>query len=517
MNECNLRKRLFTVWLVLGVLFMSGLTFELSLTPKQKQLFRMIERSSYTWIGYGGARGGAKSHAVRDLAVYFGLKYGIQSLIFRRYHPDLLKNHWYPLLKQYPSLKPYANKSEMVIFHPQTGETMIKMDYANREDEIEKVGQGTEYQLVFVDEATQSTQTIIEYLSTCCRDPHSLLPTAPKMILTMNPGGVGHGHVKRLFVDKIYHGNEDPAEYAFIQASVWDNVFWSLPQLHEQGFTIDDYYQKWTEEQRMDFTIVHSNYAKRLAGLPEELMKAYLFGDWDVFGGLFFSGFGKNLEIEPFEIPKEWGLIGSLDPGWSSPCSFGVHAIDFEGNLYRLFTYYEAGRSPQENAQGINSVLDSFSPLQGRRPGTIVSGHDAFAKKDRYAIMAHQLTFSDIFQEEGLYLNRATLDRKNGWFAWKQAMRHDQWHCFAGYNQPLFDEASAILGDKKDPDDIQGKGNDSDVVDHALDECRYGVIAVWKPKKKPKAQEEAVFKLPKAKKSKADRRRIETDHRNFWD
>jgi len=31
--------------------------------PKQDQLLDLVEQSSATWIGFGGARGGSKSHA----------------------------------------------------------------------------------------------------------------------------------------------------------------------------------------------------------------------------------------------------------------------------------------------------------------------------------------------------------------------------------------------------------------------------------------------------------------------
>ena len=225
------------------------MSINLALQPKQRLLKDIIEYDNqYETIGFGGARGGAKSYAIRGLAVYFGLKYHIQSLIFRRYSDDLLKNHVYPMLSLYPELRPYFNKTEKTLYHPDTGSPIIKFDYADREDEIEKVGQGTEYPLVFIDEATQSTQGMIEYLTTCNRDSKGLLPSAAKTILTMNPGGVGHAYVKRVMVDRIYQGNEEPSTYFFIQASVWDNIFWSLPELRKRNITVDDYYRKWTDE-----------------------------------------------------------------------------------------------------------------------------------------------------------------------------------------------------------------------------------------------------------------------------
>jgi len=488
----------------------------ISLQPKQKTLKNAIEFGNFEWIGYGGARGGAKSHAVRSLAIFFGWKYKIQSLIFRRYRDDLLKNHVYPLLRAYPSLRDYFNKTELTFYHPETRSPILKFDYTEREEDIEKVGQGTEYQLVFIDEATQSTQGMIEYLSTCCRDPYGLFPSPAKVICTMNPGGVGHAYIKRVFVDRIFHDYEKPESYYFIQAHVWDNIFWALGALKRDGFTAEDYYG-WPEEKRIEYTLgADAPYVRRLKALPYDLMMANLYGDWEIFGGSFFPDFSRKLEIEPFEIPVDWKLVSSIDPGWSSPCSYGVHAMDYERNFYRLFTYYEAGRSPGENAEAIFQQHNNFTPLQGRKPSQVISGHDAFAKKDRYAILAHELTFADILKsvwDEHKWfpsIQRGSTDRKQRWFAWKQLQRDGQWMYFKDYNTPLVTEATAVLQDKNDPDDIQGKGRDPEVSDHALDECGMGILSQWIPRKAEEVPEvNREFRPPQRGPKPRDRR-------EFW-
>jgi predicted dehydrogenase len=40
---------------------------------------------------------------------------------------------------------------------------------------------------------------------------------------TTNPGGVGHEYIKRIFIDRNYKETENPDDYVFIQASVYDN------------------------------------------------------------------------------------------------------------------------------------------------------------------------------------------------------------------------------------------------------------------------------------------------------
>jgi len=462
---------------------------QFALQPKQESLYTIIEQSNFQWIGYGGARGGAKSHAIRGLAVAFGYKYSIQSLVFRRYRDDLLKNHVYPLLRAYPGLKQYFNKSELVLYSKK-GNPLIKFDYAERDEDIEKVAQGTEYQIIFVDEATQSTEYMIKYLSTANRDSESRFPSRSKMVLTMNPGGQGHAFIKRVFIDKMYQGNELASDYCFIQAHVWDNVMWSLRALKEQGISVDEYYYKWSEDQRKDFTIKYSDYAKNLSGLPEDLKLAYLYGDWNVFGGMFFKHLNLNKQvIEPFIIPFDWELIGSIDPGFSSPCSFGLTAKDFSGNYYRIYTYYEAGKSPVEHAANIADLLNSpasdiYRLTNGRSAKgiRIVSGTDAFAKKDRFAIISNEKTFSDVFNSYGLYLEPATTDRIQGWWNWK-GLIPNRYFVFDKYNRPLINEMTAVVSEPKYPEDIKGRGNDAEISDHALDEQRYGLMAIREPER----------------------------------
>lgn len=45
----------------------------------------------------------------------------------------------------------------------------------------------------------------------------------PRMYYTCNPGNVGHGWVKRLFIDRRMEDGERAEDYAFIPASIYDN------------------------------------------------------------------------------------------------------------------------------------------------------------------------------------------------------------------------------------------------------------------------------------------------------
>jgi phage terminase large subunit len=109
-------------------------------------------------------------------------------------------------------------------------------------------------------------------------------------------GGVGHAWVKRLFVDKEYHRypndperDEHPENYTFIFATVEDN--------------------KWLLESS-------PLYLKNLANMPEDLRRAYRYGDWDAIGGNYFPEFrDKRHTTRPFKIPQHWPRYRSFDYG----------------------------------------------------------------------------------------------------------------------------------------------------------------------------------------------------------
>jgi len=449
----------------------------INLQPKQIELYNVVKNDNHSIIGYGGSAGGAKSHGIRDVSIILsgeipGLKVGI----FRRKSKELNSNHLIPLFSKYPELREYFNKTERMLYYPNG--SITRFGSADNEDDIYDY-QGDEYDIIFIDEATHFTKIMIEFLMT--RNRSTVIDFRAKTILTMNPGNVGHMYVKRIFIDKKYEDNEEAEDYYFIPAKIHDNVIWCEKQLKADGFTAQDYYEKWNEEQRKTYCYLHSEYAKRLKKLPKELQLAYLEGDWDVFGGQFFKTFDqKKQEIEPFEIPNDWELIGSLDPGYSSPCSFGLTARDFVGNIYRIATYYESERPPQDHADGINAFIANCKWTNGRKPSLIVADPSAFAKKDRYAISNNEMTFADVFQGNGLFLTKGLNDRVQGWWAVK-SLFPDNYFIFKNMNNDLVNQIKAVITDGKKVEDIQGGGNDPNIEDHSIDEMRYSIFTIFKP------------------------------------
>lgn len=310
---------------------MSSFTFP---PPNEKQALFLTDTHKY--IGFGGARGGGKSWAVRVKAVLLCLNYpGIKVMIIRRTYPELQENHIIPLCEMLhchaedktQRVASYNDAKKHITF---PNGSRILFRYCDNEKDADRF-QGTEVDVLFVDEATHQSEGKMDKLSACVRGVNGF----PKRIYyTCNPGGVGHAWVKRLFVDRQYKPGENPDDYSFIRSLVRDNL--ALMQSDPE-------------------------YVRKLEALPPKLRKAWLDGDWDIYEGQFFEEFADRPEhyidrqwthvIEPFEIPDGWRIYRSFDWGYAKPFSCAWWAVDYDGVVYRILELYGCTDTPNEGVK----------------------------------------------------------------------------------------------------------------------------------------------------------------------
>ena len=183
------------------------------LNPKQKLFCQARSR----YVAYGGARGGGKTHVSRVKAFGGALTYpDIKILIVRREYPELEQTMILPMRKMIPQeIASYNGSMHMFFF---VNGSTIKFGHYGPQDDVEY--QGQEYDWIFVDEATQFTESQFRTLGACLRGSTNI---PRRMYLTCNPGGVGHMWVKRLFIDREYREGEKAEDYSFIPATVDDN------------------------------------------------------------------------------------------------------------------------------------------------------------------------------------------------------------------------------------------------------------------------------------------------------
>jgi len=403
---------------------------------------------------YGGAMHGGKSYFLRWAALGLALFFyketkavGIPIGLFSEDYPTLRDRQISRIKMEFPAwlgdLKSTEAEGLCYFIRPEYGGGRILL--RNLDDPAKY--QSSEFAAILVEELTKNTEETFTNLRTRLRFPGV---ANSKFVGATNPGGVGHVWCQRYWINRN-SGDHEQALFKYLPATLNDNKFT-------------------TQE-----------YRNQMDALPERLRKAYVDGDWDAFEGQFFYTFNAEKQlIEPFEIPEGWELIGSNDPAWGGQGSFGLQAKDYAGCIYRIGTLYLKEKTPQERAEATNKFILENKFTKGRKPSMIISGVDAWAKKDRYAVMANDLTFADVFAQNGLFLTKAMTDRHNGWGAMRSVMP-DKYKIFKNFNAPLVEQLTQTLTDDDDKEDILGKGNDSAVEDHALDEARYGLMSIYTP------------------------------------
>jgi len=112
----------------------------------------------------------------------------------------------------------------------------------------------------------------------------------------------------------------------------------------EEGKPLGDEY-KMVEATSYENPYLPAGYIETmLKDYPEEMVKRYIEGRWDVVENAIYPEYDKDVHIiQPFEIPKNWERLVSLDYGMVNPTGVLWGAIDFDGNVFIYDEYYSAG------------------------------------------------------------------------------------------------------------------------------------------------------------------------------
>ena len=402
-----------------------------------------------TLVGYGGARGGGKTDGVLGKFAIKQEQLGpdFNAIFFRKELPqadDLierakqiylpLKAHWQDQKKQFTFVsggrlrfRPLANDADAEKYQGQN-----LSDCA-----IEEAG-------------NYSDPSCIWKLFGALRGKGG-----GQIILTFNPGGIGHSWLKELFIKPAPKGmkvlekllpNGSGFDYIYIPSRVHDN----------QILLARD-----------------PEYINRLhmVGSPE-LVRAWLEGDFEIHEGSYFPEFSSKHIVAPFNVPKHWPRYLGYDWGYRSPFAAVWGAVssgrDDRGNEVpypkgSIIIYREMW------GKGIDNVE------QANRIASVSVGENPIAVADP-SIFNHEggPTINDQFTAVYAKYKHPTFrsadnDRISGWSQIRQRLvaKPPLLYIFATCPY-LLETLPSMSIDKRKPEDLDTSGND-----HAVDALRY--------------------------------------------
>lgn len=419
--------------------------------PKQLQAQEAL--NDYKYLLYGGAAGGGKSYWLRWMGVrllmYYFAKYnlkGVRGGLFCEDYPALRERHLSKIPYEFPDWLGTLNKSEHEFrLNPEFGSGVLA--FRNLDDPSKYLS--SEFAFVEVDELTKNKRETFDFLNLRMRWPG--IPDT-KFLAATNPGEIGHGWVKKLWVSRDFEGeNFKEEDFTFVQSFYKDNKY------------------------------IDPSYEEQLDSLPDQLRRAYKEGDWDIFAGQFFTEFRRSVHvIDPFLIPNHWEKIICMDYGFTNPSCVLWIAYDKDFDTYYVYseiygtnhTYKELARLIRERNGELNQVdlnrTDASAPFCYADPAI-------WAKKDSINTGADEI----MKEYKGLKLFKANNDRVNGALLLRKLLNIDN----AGNTKikifnncvNLIRTLPELVHDKNKVEDVDTKGED-----HAYDALRYGVMSFLK-------------------------------------
>lgn len=260
---------------------------------------------------YGGAAGGGKSYAILADALRDLSHPQFRGLIVRRTTEELRElvqksQELYP--KAIPGIKWSERKME---WKTPSGGTLW-MSFLERDQDVTRY-QGQAFNYIAFDELTQwPTPYAWNYMRSRLRS------TAPDLKLyqraTTNPGGPGHGWVKKMFIDPAPWGQP----FWATDIETGETLCW--PKSHSKaGQPL--FRRRFIPAKLSDNPYLYDsgNYEANLLSLSENERKKLLEGDWDVMEGAAFTEWNRAIHVvEPFEIPYNWRKFRACDYGYGS-------------------------------------------------------------------------------------------------------------------------------------------------------------------------------------------------------
>lgn len=421
---------------------------------------------------FGGQAGGGKSYAlITDPMRYFDNP-NFRGILFRRTNDELKEIKWKATelyLKIFPEAK-WREKDGVWKF-PSGAEYWFT--YLDRDEDVTRY-QGQSFSYVAFDELTQyATPFAWDYMRSRLRTVDPTLPLFQRA--TTNPGGVGHGWVKKMFID--------PAPYG--QAFTARDINTDKELVYPDNYRIKSLRGKPLFQRRFipsklsdnPYLYTDGEYEKNLLGLPEHLKAQLLYGDWNLVEGAAFPEFRVGTHvIPPYTIPKSWRRFRSCDYGYASHTAVHWYAID---PIYEtLIVYRELYVSKMTGKALANEILRIEKAAEEKPMYGILDSSVWAQRGNPGPSIAEEMISAGCSWRPS---DRSKGARTSGKNRLHELLKVTEWN--DGKQTPgivFFDTCRQIIADLQViPVDPDGKDDIDEryASDHAYDSIRYGIMS----------------------------------------
>lgn len=312
-------------------------------------------------------------------------------------------------------------------------------------------GQSQQIDFLFIDESTEMTSFQIRYLLT--RNRATVAGLKPFCALATNPGGISHGFHKKFFVDAGPPGV--PIDVEIEPGRYQKHIF--IPSRLSDNKILEDR---------------DPGYRLTLENQPEEIRRALLDGDWDVYAGQYFKNFRRDKHVvEPFKIPSIWRKFCSVDWGYAAPCAVLWHTI--EPSSGRVYTYRELYVTEHRAAE-VAELVKELS--EGEELEYLKMSPDAWHERGLGSKASPGEIIAEEFLKLGLNVEPADNRRIQGWQRMREyladAPDEKPWWQIFNTCPNLIRTIPEMVHDKRKIEDIDG-----DCEDHAVESSRYGLMS----------------------------------------
>jgi phage terminase large subunit len=394
-------------------------------------------------IGFGGSRGGGKSHAsMAQMGIDDCQRVpGLRCLFLRKVKKSAAESFDELITKLFQNVRHvYTPSGDKVII----GDSQIMLGgYANASD-IEKYI-GINYETICIEEMNQLPEEKIRKIRGSLRT--SRPGWVPRLYSTFNPGGVGHKYVKSELITPWREHRE--RQNRFIPSSYKDNPY------------------------------LNPEYVAYLEALPGELGKAWRDGDWDSFEGMALPLFNylKHV-INPFDIPSGWAKWRAIDWGSAKPFTCGWFTRNPDNG--RIFVYRQIRGIGMTDVQQARAILDATPPDENI--STTFADPAMWTKNRQDEVQMYST--ADIYAKEGVILTKANNNRIQGKRNVERLLADlpDGKPAIQFFSncRSIIETLPALECDEFNPEDV-----DTDGDDHDYDALRYGLSNIRPPAPPP--------------------------------